>query len=245
MAQFACDITAVLAEVTINSASNYCAGSTAVINTNTSNAGSNPTFQWYLNGNLLSNTSSSLSIDTLSNNDNLQCILISNQSCLVNNVDTSSIVTLNVNFVTSPSISFNGIDISSTTAITYQWYLNSVAIVGATSQSYTPTQDGDYSVETSDANTCTATSTGLYVMVTSFENNLDENKNVNIYPNPATANLMVSGIQNETIQIQNALGQIVFIKNNCNSIETIDISSFSNGMYQLVSTNRKFKFVKQ
>jgi hypothetical protein len=245
MAQFACDIIAGIAEVTINSASNYCAGSTAVINTNTSNAGTSPIFQWYLNGNLLSNNSASLSLDTLSNNDTLQCILMSNQSCLVNNVDTSDIVTLNVNFATTPSITFNGIEIISTSASTYQWYFNGVAIVGATSQNYTPTQDGDYSVETSDSNTCVASSSNLYVMVTGLKNNINESNKVSIYPNPASESILLRGLQNETIQIQNTFGQIVFIKNNCNSSETIDINGLANGMYYVINAENKIKFIKQ
>jgi hypothetical protein len=51
----------------------------------------------------------------------------------------------------------NGV-LTSTTANSYQWNLNGSAIVGATSQSVTPSASGDYSVTIADINGCSNTS---------------------------------------------------------------------------------------
>ena len=45
-----------------------------------------------------------------------------------------------------PSISFDGVTLSSTVAISYTWYLNGVAIPGGTTQNYVPTVVGVYHV---------------------------------------------------------------------------------------------------
>lgn len=53
-----------------------------------------------------------------------------------------------------PTISVSNGTLSSTSATTYQWYLNGDAISGATSQTYTPTASGKYVVRITDANGC-------------------------------------------------------------------------------------------
>lgn len=68
-------------------------------------------------------------------------------------------VTVTVNTPPTPGITQNGNVLTCTvTASAYQWYLNGSPIPGATSQSYTITQSGNYSVQITDANGCTAMS---------------------------------------------------------------------------------------
>jgi hypothetical protein len=74
-----------------------------------------------------------------------------------------------------------------------------------------------------------------------------------VYPNPASTQLTVEisskfKVQNSkfsTITIQNTLGQTVFTKNNCNALETFDVSAFAKGVYFVRVGNETTKFIKQ
>jgi hypothetical protein len=72
-------------------------------------------------------------------------------------------------------------------AAAYQWYLNGSAISGATGQSLTISQGGDYSVVVTASNGCTATAyhSGVFRLNTSF---ID----YQAYPNPVTADLKIA-----------------------------------------------------
>lgn len=69
----------------------------------------------------------------------------------------------------------------------YQWYLNNVAIAGATSSTYTPTANGSYMViATTTSNNCPQNwSFPIVVTATGIEENIHRN-NVVLYPNPVT-----------------------------------------------------------
>ena len=55
---------------------------------------------------------------------------------------------------------------------------------------------------------------------------------------------MVNGTLFQTIQINNMLGEIVYQKANCESNESIDISSFSSGMYFVFINGNSIKLIK-
>jgi hypothetical protein len=71
--------------------------------------------------------------------------------------------------------------------------------------------------------------------------------NVSCYPNPATSQLNIYYLPqtNYSLTIQNALGEIVFFKQNCNALETIDVSSFAEGVYFVRINNVNRKFIKK
>jgi hypothetical protein len=48
-----------------------------------------------------------------------------------------------------------------------------------------------------------------------------------------------------TFTILNALGQIVFYKQNCNTMETIDVSGFASGVYFVRVNEHTLKMVKE
>jgi len=70
---------------------------------------------------------------------------------------------------------------------------------------------------------------------------------ISIYPNPATNQLTIDNGQFkiETLTIQNTLGETVFSKQNCNALETIDVSSFAKGVYFVRINNVNRKFIKK
>jgi hypothetical protein len=88
-----------------------------------------------------------------------------------------------------PTITPNGNILTSSTAANYQWQFNGIDIPGATSQSYTATETGYYTVIISDANGC-ANSTTLFVEVTGIED-LTTDFNFTLYPNPSNGTLTI------------------------------------------------------
>ncbi len=109
------------------------------------------------------------------------------------------------------SISVNGDTLTAYNAITYQWYLNGQIIQGAFSNIYVANQTGDYTVAVTDTNGCLATSTKVTI-ITGI-NNLLNDEEIRVYPNPlSTGNWQITvgnKLIGSTIEIFNAAGQIV------------------------------------
>ncbi|MCB9232517.1 MAG: DUF2341 domain-containing protein [Bacteroidia bacterium] len=98
----------------------------------------------------------------------------------------SDTVLISVNPLPNPVITQNGFLLSTTqTFSSYQWNFNTNPVSGATSQSYTATQTGAYSVLVTDANGCSALSDTVNVIIIGLnpESALAE---VMVYPNPFT-----------------------------------------------------------
>jgi hypothetical protein len=86
--------------------------------------------------------------------------------------------------------------------------------------------------------------TGSHSVIASFANKQNVEA-ISIYPNPANDVLIIGGIKDKQITITNILGKIVFTKNNCNALESIDLSAFAKGVYFLRVGNETTKFIKQ
>ena len=83
-----------------------------------------------------------------------------------------------------PLITQNGAVLTSTAAASYQWYDNTTAIPGETSQSFSPSIFGYYAVEVSDANGCSSFS-DLYYFQSFSVNELSTAPAIGLAPNPA------------------------------------------------------------
>lgn len=87
----------------------------------------------------------------------------------------------------SPVISYNGYQLSCTaTYPTYQWYLNGVPVVGATSQVISPTGNGSYQLVVGDTNGCTGSSNILPVNNVGIHETSVLAGELIIYPQPMT-----------------------------------------------------------
>jgi hypothetical protein len=71
------------------------------------------------------------------------------------------------------------------------------------------------------------------------------NEAISIYPNPAKDNITISGIKDKQITISNILGKTVLTKNNCNALETIDVSAFAKSVYFVRVGNEVRKVIKE
>jgi Metallo-peptidase family M12/Fibronectin type III domain/SprB repeat/Reprolysin family propeptide len=140
-------LTAATASITPNSSTNFCAGSSVVLSAPVSVGYA---YQWYNNGNPISGaTNSSLLVNAAGN----YTVKITVNTC----ESTSPVQTVIVRPIPVTTVSLSGsasfcdggsvtMNASTATGNTYQWYRNAVLIGGATNNSYTATQAGNYYV---------------------------------------------------------------------------------------------------
>ena len=144
----------------------------------------------------------------------------------------------------SPSITEAGTTLTSSSSTGNQWYLNGNIINGATTQSYTVTQNGNYSVVVT-VNGCSATSD--QVNFTSVGNvDFSKNNSLIILPNPNHGIFQLNNKSNAiTIKIFNTLGEIVY-ENNVNENTEIDFSGHLNGVYfiEIADNNNASQHIK-
>ena len=128
-------------------------------------------------------------------------------------------------------------------AASYQWFLNGAMIPGATNYFYIAETGGDYNVVATDSNGCEVEAV-IYNVVAFTPGNKD-NFTLNLYPNPVTDFLTISGLSSESkkISIYNILGKQVFETTSENFTEKINCKDFPSGLYsvQINSGNKIFR----
>jgi hypothetical protein len=125
---------------------------------------------------------------------------------------------------------------------TYQWYLNGIAISGATDYFYVAAQGGDYNVVATDVNGCEVEA-AIFNVVAGLEATVGSgSKQFIIFPNPVGDKLIIQKLEvkSETagsILIYNLLGELIlavcFPTANCTLPTEADVSTLPPGMYYL------------
>lgn len=123
------------------SQSAICAGNTVIFTATVNNGGPNPSFTWYKNGIVVSTNGTTYSDNTLTDNDSVWCLLVSNASCASTNTAMSNhvIITLTTTVVPSVSVTTSSDSVCSGSSVTYtatpvnggtspliQWYRNGI-----------------------------------------------------------------------------------------------------------------------
>ena len=115
---------------------------------------------------------------------------------------------------------------------TYQWKLYGNDIPGAVNLGYVASVAGNYKVAVTNASGCTTLSANETITIPCrIRNEVSENK-IQVYPNPASSVLYVSGTLPEKYEVMNGAGQTCITSDNY-SDSGIDISMLPPGLYIL------------
>ena len=171
---------------------------------------------------------------TVADNPITLSVIDDNNGCSV----VSNAVNVIENALPTPTITENGYILETESFDSYQWYFNGSVINGATNQTYTATQTGDYSVEVTDNNSCTNFSQEVNVTITNI-NSLPNNE-FSIYPNPSNGDFIIkfNKITDANIIIYDITGKVVLTKNRINKNINISLKNINKGMY-FVKINNK------
>lgn len=135
----------------VASANPSCSGSSVTYTATPVNGGTNPSYQWRLNGTDISGATNATYSNTPSNNDVITCVMTSSLQCVSGSPATSGQITMTVNQIQNVSVSIaasanpvcSGTSVTFTatptnggTSPTYLWFVNSVNVSGATGSSY-------------------------------------------------------------------------------------------------------------
>jgi hypothetical protein len=173
------------------------------------------------------------------NGDSTACISVTLAGVysvtVTNNVNCtagSNQVSVNTYQLPPVTVTQSGDTLTSGPANSYQWLLNGQPIPGANSQIYIAQSSGSYSLQISDNNGCTATSTP--VSVTGLENlSVPE---ISVYPNPSNGSWQLTvgnSLPGLTVEVYDAMGQIVFRQEVKGDKSEINIPGVANGIYEL------------
>ena len=156
--------------VSIGGPAVICASQNATFTATATNGGAQPTYQWFLNNNLVGN-SSTYSNPMLANGDQIRCMLISNATCASPTTINSPTITLtvlalpNVQITASDSTTFcqgESVILTANPTGSYLWS------TGATTKSILVSTAGNYSVSVMATNGCSAVSSSTSVTVDSL-----------------------------------------------------------------------------
>ncbi len=123
---------------------------------------------------------------------------------------------------------------TTTTGVSYQWFLNGTAIAGATSATYNPTMDGNYQVLAANTVGCKSDTSAITAFVYTGTNNVENSAEFSIFPNPTNNILHLRGTAlNQTnfeVSIYNIYGSLV---KTAHSQTDINLSDLPNGVYSI------------
>jgi len=150
-----------------------------------------------------------------------------NQSCTPNPVPTI--------------VDNNNVLTSSTTGVSYQWYLDGNPIPNSNSVSITATASGNYEVEVFYTDGCSEISAPFVLLVTNIEIN-NFKGNIIVYPNPTSSilNVEFSDSKLYVATIVDFLGKEVLKERIEN--RKIDISALPSGIYMLQLQSEKLVY---
>jgi hypothetical protein len=143
-------------------------------------------YQWLRNNIAVAGATDSIYYAAIAGN---YTVVISSNSC----TDTAVMDSVIVLPKPVPVVAFNGTELSTGTFATYQWYRDNVLIPGATSATYHPLQNGNYTVEVTNVNGCKARAAVFNVTGLGLSSVSNDWQQLMIYPNPNNGRFTVWG----------------------------------------------------
>ena len=142
--------------------------------------------------------------------------------------------------VSKPMVTQNGTTLSSSFAAGNQWYLNGIAIFGATGQTFSPTKSGTYRVDATLNSGCISQSDNFVYVIVS-KNPGDNDIGLTVFPIPANGllNVVFAAKTTTTLNMSliNSAGQLNYTENDAlsagNFSTVINVSNLTPGTYIL------------
>jgi hypothetical protein len=206
--------------ITYNTPLEFCEGSAVVL---VANPGTGLTYQWYMDGTPLTNTS----------NNNISAVSGSYSLKVTNSFGcATSSDALNVTVYPKPVptiVRTNSTLQTSQPYTSYQWFFNNNPIGGATSDSYVFSQNGAYKVRVVDVNGCEGFSNQFFVNNVGIVQTA-AGKSIKVYPNPSTGIVNIEASVKVKVVLRDVTGKSVLEEVD---VKKIDLSDIANGMYLL------------
>ncbi|MCB9223897.1 MAG: T9SS type A sorting domain-containing protein [Crocinitomicaceae bacterium] len=204
-------------------------------------------YEWYLNGNLLSGI---IGPNLTPTDSGQYTVIVTDANGCFGESNPFNLCAHSDYYPSIPVITFSNDSLSTGNYATYQWYLNSNPISGAIQQSILCSSNGNYDVDVTSQWGCLNSNSLPFVM-----DNLsiaDLTTNFNIYPNPTQSkvNIQFDGDKPLSMFLTDLNGKKIAIKIDYNeqNLFEIDMSGLENGIYFLnLSWNdstRRVKIVK-
>jgi hypothetical protein len=125
--------------------------------------------------------------------------------------------------------------IANASAASYQWIdcdQSGLAIAGATTQSFVAPASGNYAVVVTQGASCSDTSMCYNVLITGIREDIQTG--INVYPNPSTGIIhFKTGNETATVEIYNAIGQMILSKEITGNEQWINAEDQANGWYMI------------
>jgi hypothetical protein len=148
------------------------------------------------------------------------------------NCSSTASVTVTVANPTAPIITFDGVVLSTTSGLSYQWFLNGAPISGATAQTFTPLANGSYTVSVVDPNSCSSTSTAFEVLTVGWANM--QNPSLRLWPNPANEELWLEGHEaGAWLKMFSSAGHLVWESRAERNLVAVPVGPLPAGIYTL------------
>ena len=217
----------------------FCWGGSALLTTSVSGAAGTVSYQWYLNGVII--TGATGPVYNAAVPGNYSCQITIPGSCTI----TTVAIPVTEFPLPNPVVSFDGTYFyTGTFYVAYQWYRDLVAITGATTYHTTALGSGNYKVAVIDTNGCQSYS-DIYVYsggATTFVGNTQSAAgSIRIYPNPAQTMVHIESATQVRAVISSIDDRTIL---NIAAAKDIDISNLADGIYMIMLYDDSGSLVK-
>ncbi len=170
-----------------------CPNTNLIFTANPTNGGVAPTYTWKKNGVVVGSNSATYNATDLYNGDIIWAEMVSNQACASSVPVISTPTTIQVTLIDELFIQAIDNILAASSDVGVQWIRNGLPIEGANSQFYEASQTGFYQFSVTIGD-CFVLSDVYQLTSLGIDNNLFENNNLSVYPNPTNDILNIKAI---------------------------------------------------
>jgi hypothetical protein len=216
------------ATITASGSTIFCAGGSVTLTSSAANGN-----QWYKDGTTVNGSMSNTLTVTTSGSYTVKTTLNNCES----QASTPVLVTVN-SIPTTPTITQNGNQLTSSAVAGNQWYLNTGLIAGATGQNYIASSSGNYTVQVTLNNCTSAFSATLNFTPTALPNIDVFGNQIRILPNPVREKVRITRSSTSmtalNIHLTDMNGRLLKTLNSSASGVDIDMSGYASGVYIII-----------